>query len=68
MILNEEVLKRVFNGMTFSRNEAAKVVGGRYRLDRLVGQGLIRADKPTKAQNGKWQCNAWDVLKHATVR
>lgn len=68
-ILNEEVLKRVFNGMTFSRRQASAIVGGRYRLERLVGDGSIRAVKNNAdAQNGKWQCNGWDVLKYATVK
>ena len=34
--------------------------------ERLIVEGRIRADKGNKgAQNGKWLCNAWDVLYNA---
>lgn len=56
------------NNKTFGRNEAADIVGGLSRLMRLVGQGKIRAEKRTNKQNGKWFCNAYDVLKHATLK
>lgn len=67
-MINEEVLKIVMNNKTFGRNEAADIVGGLSRLMRLVGQGKIRAEKRTNKQNGKWFCNAYDVLKHATLK
>lgn len=56
------------NNKTFGRNEAADIVGGLSRLMKLVGQGKIRAEKRTNKQNGKWFCNAYDVLKHATLK
>ena len=68
IMINEEVLKIVMNNKTFGRNEAADIVGGLSRLMRLVGQGKIRAEKRTNKQNGKWFCNAYDVLKHATLK
>lgn len=49
----------------FSKNMAAVIVGGRGKLEDLVGQGLIRAEKPTMHQHGKWLCNASDVLRFA---
>lgn len=49
----------------FSKNVSAKIVGGRGKLEDLVGKGLIRAEKPTMHQHGKWQCNASDVLRYA---
>ena len=55
----------VMNNKTFGQREAADIVGGRGRLFRLVGEGKIRAEKPTKVQNGKWFCNASDVLRYA---
>lgn len=67
-MINEEVLKIVMNNKTFGRNEAADIVGGLSRLMKLVGQGKIRAEKRTNKQNGKWFCNAYDVLKHATLK
>ena len=68
-MLNEEVLIIVLNEMTFGQREAATIVGGRGRLFRLVGSGAIRAEKkPANRQNGRWYCNAFDVLKHAALK
>lgn len=66
--MNEEVLKIVLNNKTFGRDEAADIVGGLSRLVKLIGKGKIRANKRTNKQNGKWFCNAYDVLKHASLR
>ncbi|WP_308763127.1 hypothetical protein [uncultured Bacteroides sp.] len=67
-MVNEEVLKIVLNDKTFGRDTAADIVGGLARLKELVGKGLIRAEKTTNKQNGKWFCNAWDVIKHAKLK
>lgn len=67
-MVNEEVLKIVLNNKTFGRDTAADIVGGLARLRELVGKGLIRAEKPTNKQNGKWFCNAWDVIKWAKLK
>lgn len=53
--------------VTFSKAVAAKLVGGEYRLEKLVREGKIRAEKPTAKQNGKWFCNGADVLKYVTM-
>ena len=66
--MNEEVLKIVLNDKTFGRDAAADIVGGLGRLKKLVGKGLIRAEKRTNKQNGKWFCNAYDVLKFAVIK
>lgn len=67
-MLNEEVLKIVLNNKTFRQREAATIVGGRGRLFRLVGSGKIRAEKrPEGRQNGRWYCNAWDVISYAKL-
>lgn len=66
--MNEEVLKIVLNNKTFGRDEAADIVGGLSRLVDLIGKGKIRAQKRTQKQNGKWFCNAYDVLKYATLK
>ena len=59
-------IMRVMNGLTFGLRYSARIVGGRGRLERLIIEGKIRADKGNmKAQNGKWLCNASDVLKYA---
>ena len=64
-MLNEEILKIVLNDKTFGQREAATIVGGRG----LVGSGAIRAEKkPANRQNGRWYCNAFDVLKHAALK
>lgn len=49
----------------FGYREAATIVGGRARLDRLIGEGRIQAEKKSEAQNAKWYCNAAQVLYHA---
>lgn len=67
-MLNEDVLKIVLNNKTFGRDEAADIVGGLSKLVDLIGKGKIRAEKRTNKQNGKWFCNAYDVLKHASLK
>lgn len=67
-MINEEVLKIVLNDKTFGQREAADIVGGRPRLFKLVGSGAIRAEKkPADRQNGRWHCNAYYVIKWATI-
>lgn len=51
-------------GVKFSKATAAKLVGGEYRLEKLVMLGKIRMSKPTAKQNGKWFCNGGDVIRH----
>ena len=51
--------------ITFSKNMASIIVGGRRRLEKLVGERKIRATKQDKRQIGKWLCNASDVLRNA---
>ena len=68
-MISEEVLKIVLNNKTFGQREAADIVGGRGRLFRLVGSGVIRAEKkPADRQNGRWYCNAYDVIKFACIK
>lgn len=62
-----EAIYRRTNKLTFGKNVSAIIVGGKVKLERLVGEGKIRAEKPANAQNGKWYCNASDVLRHAKV-
>ena len=64
-----ETIMRVMNGMTFGLRYSEKIVGGRGRLMRLIVQGHIRAEKGNgQAQNGKWLCNASDVLRYARIK
>lgn len=62
------VILRVMNGKTFGFRYSEKIVGGRARLEQLIIDGKVRAEKVnSKAQNGKWQCNASDVLRYAKI-
>ncbi len=64
-----ETIMRVMNGMTFGLRQSERIVGGRSRLLKLIEQGHIRADKGNvNAQNGKWLCNASDVLRYAKMK
>lgn len=70
MIPNTEkdVLNAIFlamDGRTFGQRESASIVGGLKRLLVLMEQGKIRAEKRINKQNGKWYCNAADVLRYA---
>ena len=49
----------------FGYRMAASIVGGRARLDRLIGEGRVQAEKRSTSQNGKWYCNAAQVLYYA---
>lgn len=63
------LILRTMNDKTFGWRFSEKIVGGRARLERLIVEGRIRADKGNKAaQNGKWLCNAADVLFNAKTR
>lgn len=52
---------------TFTKTEAARWVGGRRRLEKLVAENKIRQTKPGDAQNSSWRCDAEDVLRHAVM-
>ena len=63
-----QTILRLMNDKTFGLRFSEKLVGGRSRLERLIVEGKIRAEKGNKnAQNGKWLCNASDVLRHAKI-
>lgn len=59
----ENILMAMAN-KSFCKTTAAEIVGGRTRLVRLVESGEIRATKTSRQQNGRWYCNAADVLRH----
>lgn len=60
-----QVVLKVAKGIMFSKNTAQAFVGGRSRLETLVAEKKIRAEKTTDKQNGRWECNASDVLRYA---
>lgn len=64
-----ETIYLVMNRETFGQKTSARIVGGMTRLMKLITDGRIRAEKVNgKAQNGKWQCNAGDVLRFARIK
>lgn len=53
------------HGVMFSKTMAAKLVGGRGRLGKLIEHGKIRVEKKASGkQNGKWYCNGGDVIQN----
>ena len=63
-----QTILRLMNDRTFGKRMSEQIVGGRARLEQLIVEGKIRADKVNaSAQNGKWQCNASDVLRYAKI-
>ena len=66
--LKLDVIYRIMNVETFGLRQSQRIVGGRARLLLLIEEGKVRAEKVnSKAQNGKWQCNASDVLRYARI-
>lgn len=59
---------RVMSDKKMSKSEAADIVGGEKKLLRLIEQGKIEAIKPKNVQNGKWYCNAAQVLLHCKFK
>ena len=57
-------IMRVMSGEYFGVRKAAKIVGGRRKLERLIEAGKIEFAKPVNSQNGKWYCRADQVLAH----
>ncbi len=62
-ILLENILT-IMSDFTFGKKDAMHIVGGEKKLTDLIAAGKIEATKPTEAQNGKWFCNAAQVLRH----
>ena len=62
-----DVIYRVMNSETFGLRTSERIVGGNKRLVRLIEEGKIRAEKTSRAQNGKWFINASDVLRYARI-
>lgn len=65
--MNEEILKIVLNDKSFSKDESISIVGGLRRFTELCATGRIRYVKQSSAQNGRWRCNAYDVIKNASL-
>ena len=53
------------HAVVFSKTTAAKLVGGRTKLGKLIERGKIRVEKKAaRTQNGKWYCNGGDVIQN----
>ncbi len=50
--------------LTFCKDTAAWLVGGRKKLERLIAEGKIEFVKSKPTANSKWQCNAAQVLRY----
>ena len=57
-------IMRVMSDEYFGVRKAAKIVGGRRKLEKLIEAGKIEFAKPVNSQNGKWYCRADQVLAH----
>ena len=62
-ILLENILA-IMSDEYFGKDLSAKIVGGVKKLENLIAAGKIEATKPNNVQNGKWFCNASQVLQH----
>lgn len=54
-------------GITFSKREAAKLVGGTARLMKLIRTGKIRKSSDETKPNSRWRCDGGDVLRHIEI-
>ena len=63
MILLDNIL-RIMSSEAFGKDKSAYIVGGEKKLISLIEAGKIDSDKPVNKQNGKWRCNAAQVLLH----
>lgn len=62
-----EAIPLMFNrhNVVFSKTTAAKLVGGRGKLGKLIERGLVGVEKKASGkQNGKWYCNGGDVIRN----
>lgn len=57
-------IMRLMSDQTFGKDLSAYIVGGEKKLLRLIEAGKIDCIKPCNRQNGKWYCNAAQVLRH----
>lgn len=62
-----ELIPIIFDkyGVVFSKTIAAKLVGGRGKLGKLIEQGRIKVEKKASSTpNGKWYCCGGDVIRN----
>lgn len=64
----EQKLSNIYMSMRrveLSKAQAAKIVGSRYRLEKLVKEKRIRYNQTGTRQNSVWKVNGEDVMRHA---
>ena len=61
-------IETTLSNEVFSKTVASRIVGGRSILNKLIVNGKIRVEKPTNKQNGKWYCNAGDVIRNIRIK
>lgn len=58
-------LYRVASNISLNKEQAQGFVGGRYRLDKLIRENKIRAEKTGTARMSPYAVNASDVFLYA---
>lgn len=56
---------RIASSVYFDKETAKKFVGGRYRLEKLIAEKKIRAEKTGSTKMSPYAINACDVLLYA---
>lgn len=60
-----DIIYRVASSISFDKETAKKFVGGRYRLEKLIAEKKIRAEKTGPTKMSPYAINACDVLLYA---
>lgn len=60
----QQIMKASEN-VTFTKTQAATLVGGRRRLERLAAEKKISYVKVDDGRFGRWECKGSDVLRFA---
>lgn len=58
-------LYRVASNVSLNKEQAKDFVGGRYRLEKLIAENKIRAEKTGSTKMSPYAINACDVLLYA---
>lgn len=56
---------RIGSRVPFNKAQAAEFVGGRYRLEKLIAEKKIRAEKKGPTRMSPYEVNASDVFLYA---
>lgn len=56
-----------FDNEVISKSMASRLVGGKSTLNTLISKGKVRVEKRNSCQNGKWFCNAGDVVRNIPI-